>query len=1055
MKKKSASITALIFCFSLLSSFLFIRENVFAQGARISEEQKLLKTYPFHDPNPVPILISNNKIYPYFTIEGFTGESKEMPWKVVTLENDYIQVFVLPEVGGKVWGAIEKSTGFEFVYRNEVMKFRDIAMRGPWTSGGIEFNFGIIGHSPSTASPVDYLVTENDDGSVSCWIGNMDLTSRTHWRIEIRVPKDKAYFETHTQWYNPTPMSQSYYNWMTGAAVARNDLEFFCPGYLYLEHSGEAKSWPVDEEGRKISLYAENNFGGSKSYHVVGTYEDFFGGYYHDMDVGFGQWGPYEEIPGQKLWLWALSRSGGIWEDLLTDTDSQYIEFQAGRLLNQYSAGQHQNPIREAGFPAGATDRWEEVWFPYKNIKGMVDASPAGVMNIQREGNNLFIGVNALETLNDSLLVFQDGEKIHSVMVGLEPMEIYTLNIQSSSDMELEVKLGNNKLYYSTREDSLKIKRPFTTDPEIKLSDIEQLYQKALDAVNFRNYTLAETLSLQVLEKDPAHLDALLLLADLNIRKGDYSASIDKSMSVLRHNTYDARANYLAGLAYRATGDLVNALECLGWAARSMEFRSIAYDQMAEIYLRLGKYDQAEKYARKSLDFNTWQMMAWQVLAIANRKSGDLEGAADIVGKMLEMDPLNHFARFEKMLLKDQPDKKPAFLDGINNEFPEETCLEIALFYQSLNLMDEAIQVLSQGPDAVKNNLWTAYLLRKSQPEKSNELLGQSLNKSPEFVFPYRPESLNMLKWANGRTESWKTKYYLALNLAAVGRKEEAMEYLNECGNAPDFWVFYMTRADLSDETDKEKQLQDIKKAWELEPDNWRTWNRMVRYYEINHQYDLAVDIAEKAHKKYPENYNVGFQYAKALLNTGEYKKSINVLTDIQILPFEGSYESRLVYEQAHLKQALEYVEDKKHKKAIETLNQAMEWPENIGVGKPYEPDERMQEFLLAYNYQKIGEKDLYEKYMQKVIENTEKRIDSSRPENLLGLVALQLTGKSERADALYQKIVSNTDLSEQYRQWLTNQYNAGENQSTPVDVPDADFSEYTLTAQIGSVFKN
>jgi len=72
------------------------------------------------------------------------------------LENKYVKVSVFPEIGGKVWGAIEKSTNNEFIYYNSVVKFRNIAMRGPWTSGGIEFNFGIIGHAPTTATPVDY-----------------------------------------------------------------------------------------------------------------------------------------------------------------------------------------------------------------------------------------------------------------------------------------------------------------------------------------------------------------------------------------------------------------------------------------------------------------------------------------------------------------------------------------------------------------------------------------------------------------------------------------------------------------------------------------------------------------------------------------------------------------------------------------------------------------------------------------------------------------------------------------------------------------------------------
>ena len=175
--------------------------------ARITEEVREILTYPFDDPSPVVTVSSKtSKIFPYTTFEGYSKEGRMKKWKVIKLENDYVEVYVLPEVGGKIWGAIEKSTGKEFIYRNEVIKFRNIAMRGPWTSGGVEFNFGIIGHHPSTSSPVDYTVKENGDGSVSCIVGNLDLPSRTNWRVEIRLAKDKAYVETRASWNNPTPI---------------------------------------------------------------------------------------------------------------------------------------------------------------------------------------------------------------------------------------------------------------------------------------------------------------------------------------------------------------------------------------------------------------------------------------------------------------------------------------------------------------------------------------------------------------------------------------------------------------------------------------------------------------------------------------------------------------------------------------------------------------------------------------------------------------------------------------------------------------------------------
>ena len=191
-------------------------QNAFSQ-ATITETNEKFKTYPYSDPDPVAKI---TKFYPYYRFDGFTNEPTEQEWKIVTLENEYVKVFVAPEMGGKVLGAIEKSTGEEFIYFNKVVKFRDIAMRGAWTSGGIEFNFGSIGHAPTTASPVNYILRNNKDGSVSCIIGAPEITSRTEWRVEIRLPANASYFETNAIWYNPSELKTSLYNWMTASVDA-------------------------------------------------------------------------------------------------------------------------------------------------------------------------------------------------------------------------------------------------------------------------------------------------------------------------------------------------------------------------------------------------------------------------------------------------------------------------------------------------------------------------------------------------------------------------------------------------------------------------------------------------------------------------------------------------------------------------------------------------------------------------------------------------------------------------------------------------------------------
>ena len=160
-------------------------------STKITEQQWSIKTYPFNNPNPIPILTKDTRLYPYHSFSGYDSEGTPKEWEAIKMENDHIEIYVLPGVGGKVWGAIDKKNGQEFIYKNEVLKFRNIALRGPWTSGGIEFNFGIIGHTPSTASPVDYYTRYNKDGSISTFVGAMDLPSRTEWRVEIKLEEKR------------------------------------------------------------------------------------------------------------------------------------------------------------------------------------------------------------------------------------------------------------------------------------------------------------------------------------------------------------------------------------------------------------------------------------------------------------------------------------------------------------------------------------------------------------------------------------------------------------------------------------------------------------------------------------------------------------------------------------------------------------------------------------------------------------------------------------------------------------------------------------------------
>ena len=929
----------------ILSLFLICCSS---ESAIISEDYRTLKTYPFSDPNPIPILTKDSRLYPYHSFEGYSHEGFPKDWKVVKMENPHIEVYVLPEVGGKVWGAIDKSNGEEFIYRNEVMKFRNISLRGPWTSGGIEFNFGVIGHTPATATPVDYLIRSNPDGSVSTFVGGMDLPSRTHWRVEINLQKDRSSFDTYAKWYNPTPMIQPYYNWMTAAAFAQDDLELIAPGNQYLKHSGEARSWPIDDQNRNISLYDNNQFEGHKSYHVVGTLNDFFGGYYHEDKYGFGHWARYSEMPGQKIWLWALSRQGGVWEELLTDTDGQYIEFQAGRQLVQYSPGDHFNPIKKAGFDPYSTDQWHESWFPIKATGGMNEASQYGVMYVNKTDNKIQINVHSLAERKGEINILSGDETIFTQQVKFQPMELNSFTILHETANDYEVVIDALDLHYYSNPNKLQLKRPFNTDPDVlaAVSKIDKQLNQGMEYLKARRYEQAEKSFEDILVENPLNSGALKGMADLDYRSGKYAEGLSSINKCLQLNAYHAECNYMAGNLYRAMDELADAKEAFGWAARSIAFRSAAYTQMAEISLIERQYSLAVEYANQALDFNRYNISAYQVKAIAYRRLGNKKGISETLNQLLEIDPLHHFANLERYFLNPSGNSWDRYSNFIQNEYPDQIHLELAISYHNRGLNEEAITLLKNAVEMRENPLmylWLAYL------KMDGEVLAQANEISSEFVFPFRRETIRALEWAVENSDSWKWKYYLALNYWGKNRDREAMALMNSLEDNPDYAPFYIARASLKEKLNLSEVKKDLARSITLTPDSWRVNMNAVQFYQKNNNWNEAYRLSSNAFEQFPENFNVNIMHARSLLYTEQWDESIDILKSVQVLPSEMARESRQLFEWALIRKSLDLIKTGKIEKAISAIEASKEWPENLGVGKPYDPDESLQNILLDY----------------------------------------------------------------------------------------------------------
>lgn len=1005
---------SVLFLISFVSHFTVAQNNV----PTIKEYKKVFTTYPFSDPDPIPK--PDSKIYPYYRFDGFTDKPVQKEWKVVELENDYIKLTILPEVGGKVWSAIEKSTGKDFIYNNHVIKFRDIAMRGPWTSGGVEGNYGIIGHTPNCATAVDYITITREDGSVSCVIGVLDLLTRTSWKLDINLPKDKAYFTTNSFWFNDTAFEQPYYTWMNTGIKAAGNLQFIYPGKNYLGHDGEYNSWPINKDnGKDVSFYNNNNFGGYKSYHVFGKYSDFFGGYWHDEDFGMARYSNHDDKPGKKVWIWGLSQQGMIWEKLLTDTDGQYVEVQSGRLFNQSSENSMYTPFKHRSFSPYQADSWTEYWFPVKQTKGFVKANNYGSVNVKNENGWLKIYFSPLQKLNEKLVVFDNDKVVYSKDISVKPMELFKDSIRVAVDEnKLKLAIGENKLVWNSAPEDGNLSRPLEIPNDFDNNSVYGLYLQGKNWISFRDYIKAEEKLTECLKKDPNYAPALSDMASLQIRKGQYAEAVLTTSKALAINTYDPAANYYYAIANLHLGNSTDAKDGFDLAASSVEYRGAAYTELSKIYFCENEPTKAIEYAEKSLLNNQYNLDGLQLLAVVYRLQNNTSKVTEILNKIYAIDPLNHFVRFEKFLSDGSEASKQRFISLIQNEMPQQTYLELGMWYQRLNRKEEALKAFSLAVPNAELIYWKAFLENKAV-DLSQIQLGIS--------FPFRAETANVLEKLILKNDQWQLKYHLGLIEWNRNNIAKAKELFQQCGAKPMDPAFYAARAALM-KGNPELALIDLQQAIKLDKQGWRYSKLLAEHFILQKQCDKALAVVEPFYKGHKDNYIMGMLYAKTLLLTKKYAVADALLTQLQILPFEGATAGRQLYHEAKLMQAVTEMKNKQYKKALQFIAEAKLWPENLGAGKPYDVniDERMENWLNYMCYTSLGDKATANESLQKIIAFSPK-IDNTvmnfLPANqLVSAWAIEKTSTAKKAEEWLQA-QANIYPSNKIVQWCLQTY--------------------------------
>lgn len=309
-------------------------------------------------------------------------------------------------------------------------------------------------------------------------------------------------------------------------------------------------------------------------------------------------------------------------------------------------------------------------------------------------------------------------------------------------------------------------------------------------------------------------------------------------------------------------------------------------------------------------------------------------------------------------------------------------------------------------------NLWRAYL----DEHNSEKFLQKCLQASPGFVFPHRKETALVLGHFSQTQKHWKLNYYIALIYLNYGLKERATKYLNACGNEPDFAPFWLVKAKwVNNKNDRFKCLQ---KATELAPSDWRPSFELVGFYLENGELSKALEMTSRLTGKFKEQAAIGIAHARGLIALEKYNEAISFLEDYEVLPFEGATVGRDIYHEACLRKAFKAFKTEDYKQVIKYAEKAKNWLLNLGVGRPYDVDERMEDFLLAMTFDKLENREKAEIFKQKVADYSHPAYNQENSRLYLQLIILKQNGREEEAMKLLRQHKS--DYPENiYIQWV------------------------------------
>lgn len=1008
-------------------------------------EQVVIPTYEVGEAEKNPIFLekrvyqgSSGVVYPYPVIESISNEKTDKTYDAVFLENEYIKVMILPQLGGRVQMAYDKIRERHFIYYNHVIKPALVGLAGPWISGGIEFNWPQH-HRPSTYMPVDTTIEENADGSVTVWVSEMERMFHQKGMAGFTLRPGHAYLEIRGVLYNRTDVPQTFL-WWANPAVAVNDhyQSVFPPDInAVFDHGKRAvSSFPIAtgtyykmdySAGVDISNY--KNIKVPTSYMAVNSRFDFEGGYENDTRAGMLHVASHHVSPGKKQWTWGNGDFGQAWDRNLTDEDGPYIELMAGVYTENQPDFTWLQPYEEKSFV--------QYFLPYRELGIVKNASKDLLMNIDpcEDGAVRFrIFATSCQTVTVTLKG-EDGRVYYSKEVTITPEQL--LDEQVDVDGELFNRLsleitsnGRELLYWHAEPDEVK-PIPDAAEAALLPSEIkttEQLYLTGLHLEQYRHATYNPVdYYEEALRRDPIDVRCNNALGLWYIRKGRfqkaeaYLRTAVKTLQKRNPNPYDGEPIYNLGLSLKYQGRYSEAYDRFYKSCWNAAWQDAGYFACAQISVMQGRLEDALDEVDRSLIRNWHNHKARALKAAILRIMDRKDEALWLIDDSLAIDKFNYGCLYELYLINNNKDTLTellALMRGDAHNFDE-----IALDYCAAGCYAQAADLwrlaIAEGAVTPMTYYYLGWCLVQGGMAGADEAFAQALEFCPDYCFPNRLEAILALRCAMERNpKDAKAPYYLG-NLYYDKRQYDlAMEAwetsANLDGSFPTVWR-NLALGYFNKHNDASKAISCMERAFELDTTDSRILMELDQLYKrVQRPHAGRLAFLQQYPELIARRDDLVLEEITLLNQTGEYEKAKDLLDAHIFHPWEGG-EGKVSgqYQFARVELAKQALAAGDNLRAVTLLEECLVYPHHLGEGKLYGAQENDFFYFLGCAHHALGnEAKAKECWEQATLGPTEPAAamyyNDAKPDKIFyqGLALLRL-GRTNEANGRFHRLTT------------------------------------------------